>query len=77
MEYMRFIGEYCRVYRAITLNMTLKTMSELTDINMKTISAFENGRSTNMEHFIQYSQLGNDNQRKQFLEGFNKILGGN
>lgn len=77
MEYMKFIGEYCRVYRAITLNMTLKKMSELTDINMKTISAFENGRSTNMEHFIQYSMLGNETQRKQFLEGFNKILGGN
>lgn len=76
MEYMKFVGEYCKVYRAITLNMTLKRMSELTDINMKTISAFENGRSTNMEHFIQYSQLGNDNQREQFLKGFNNILGG-
>lgn len=76
MEYMKFVGEYCKVYRAITLNITLKRMSELTDINMKTISAFENGRSTNMEHFIQYSQLGNDNQREQFLKGFNNILGG-
>lgn len=77
MEYMKFIGEYCRVYRAITLNMTLKKMSELTDINMKTISAFESGRSTNMEHFISYSKLGNDIQRQKFLDGFTKMLGGN
>lgn len=76
MEYMKFVGEYCKVYRAITLNMTLKRMSELTDINMKTISAFENGRSTNMDHFIEYSKLGSDIQRQQFLDGFNKMLGG-
>ena len=76
MEYMKFVGEYCKVYRAITLNMTLKRMSELTDINMKTISAFENGRSTNMDHFIEYSKLGDDIQRQQFLDGFNKMLGG-
>jgi cytoskeletal protein RodZ len=75
MEYMKYVGEYCRCYRAITLNMTLKRMSELTDINMKTISAFENGRSTNMEHFFEYCQLGNDTQRQAFIKGFADFMG--
>ena len=58
MEYMKYVGEYCRCYRSITLNMTLKRMAELTGINIKTISAFENGRSTNMEHFSNIASWG-------------------
>lgn len=72
---MKYVGEYCRCYRSITLNITLKRMAELTGINIKTISAFENGRSTNMEHFFEYCQLGNDNQRQTFIKGFSDFMG--
>lgn len=75
MKQMRMISEHCRYYRTATLHMTLQRMADLTEVKMSTISAFENGRSTNMQHFLSYACMGNDIQRKQFMDGFNEILG--
>lgn len=48
------IGEYCRKYR-IDKGLTLKDINGNDQI--KTLSAFEMGRSSNMIHLIKYIKL--------------------
>lgn len=47
MNTKKIIGNYCRKFR-ISLDLTLNDISEISEIKVKTISAFENGRSSNM-----------------------------
>jgi len=46
------IGNYCRQYRLIN-GYKLKDLT----VKVKALSAFENGRSTNMEHLALYIKL--------------------
>ena len=55
--------------------MTLATMCELTDTNIKTLSAFEHGRSKNIDHLIKYVEVSTPEQKTIFVAGFNKLLG--
>lgn len=48
------IGEYCRKYR-IDKGLTLKDING--NDHIKTLSAFEMGRSSNMIHLIKYIKL--------------------
>lgn len=48
--------------------MTLNEMSNKVNINISTLSSFENGRSTNYNHIINYYSLGNDEQKKFFRD---------
>ena len=48
------IGNYCREYR-LKHNITLKTLAG--ENRIKTLSAFEMGRSSNIEHLKLYMQL--------------------
>ena len=75
MDYIDYIAGYCRDYRINTLQMTLATMCEMTDTNIKTLSAFEHGRSKNIDHFIKYIEVSNQEQKLIFLKGFNKLMG--
>lgn len=75
MEYIDYISSYCRDYRINTLKMTLSTMCEKTDTNVGTLSAFEHGRSKNIEHFIKYIEVSTNEQKLIFLSGFNKLMG--
>ena len=52
VKYM--VGAYCRQYR-IDNNITLSNVSD--DENIKTLSAFEMGRSSNIKHLISYIKL--------------------
>lgn len=48
------IGNYCRLYR-LEKN---KTLGEVGGVeNIKNLSAFEHGRSSNINHFIRYINL--------------------
>lgn len=75
MEYIDYISGYCREFRINTLQMTLATMCEKTDTNIKTLSAFEHGRSKNIDHFIKYIEVSSSEQKLSFLSGFNKLMG--
>lgn len=48
----RILGKYCRTFRIETLGKTLKEVEQ--DDYIKTLSAFEHGRSNNYEHVFKY-----------------------
>lgn len=63
------IGEYCREYR-ISKGITLNEMSVTYEVNLKTLSAFEHGRSSNIRHLAPYVLLSEKQGDKEtFLNG--------
>lgn len=62
------IGKYCRYYRMHILEMTLKEIEGSEDI--KALSSFEHGRSTNIKHLLKYVKACKTHQQKiNFLQG--------
>lgn len=69
------IGKYCRYYRMHELEMTLKEIEG--SENIKALSSFEHGRSTNIKHLLKYIKAcKNYEQKLQFIEGLVNILEG-
>lgn len=68
------IGRLCYKYRKDILKITLKEMSGLTSINISTLSAFELGRSGNMQIFFEYVRLMNIEQRCSFFNELELII---
>lgn len=68
------IQTYCKQYREQTLKITLEQMQELTGVNAKTISSFENGNSNNVNLFKLYYKLGNAFETYKFHENILKVL---
>ena len=69
------IGKYCRYYRLTVLEKTLKEVEG--SENIKTLSGFEHGRSTNLEHLIKYVKHCESREQKQeFLQGLIKVIEG-
>lgn len=71
------IQKFCKKFRRSTLHMTLKQVSEVTGVNFRTISSFENGNSNNINHLFMYvvscetpEQLATFNQG--IIEALNK-----
>lgn len=65
------IGNYCREYR-LKHGVTLK---QLSGDRIGTLSAFENGRSSNIEHLKLYMQLSVAmNDAPNFVDGLAKEL---
>lgn len=77
MEYIDYISGYCRMFRIDTLKMSLVTMCEKTDTNVKTLSAFEHGRSKNIDHFLKYMEVATPQQKELFLKGIGQLMGVN
>lgn len=71
---MYSVGRLCYKYRKDVLKITLKEMSELTSINISTLSAFELGRSGNMQIFFEYVRLMNNEQRELFFDELEVII---
>ena len=67
----------CKEFRINILKITLSELSNVSGINLKTISAFENGRSNNCEHITAYLNVATDNQREQFYTLISQNIGGN
>ena len=62
------IGKYCRNYRLTVLELTLKEVEG--NENVKTLSSFEHGRSTNLEHLLKYvKHCKTKEQKLEFLHG--------
>lgn len=62
------IGDYCRCYRRDTLGYNLTQFCEITNSNIKSISAFENGRINNMYYItLYYKFMKTQKERVDFI----------
>lgn len=75
MKNMIEIGTFCKTFREDVLHETLKEVCEDTETNFKTLSAFEHGRSKNIQHIFKYLQRCDKEQRKQFINQLFEIVG--
>lgn len=67
----------CKQFREQVLQITLKEMELKTGTNHKTISAFENGRSNNINHLQLYIQCCTEQMEVDtFLYNINTVLKG-
>ena len=76
MTDMRSISTYCKEFRTNTLQMPLKTVCEITGTNIKTLSAFEVGRTANFENVLKYLAVCDEEQKDKFVEGLADLLRG-
>jgi len=67
------IGSYCRAYRTVK-NVTLLELGG-DEKMVKTLSAFEHGRSTNMNHLVIYIKLSHTlNDHDSFMRGLVGVI---
>lgn len=66
------IGQGCKSFRKQVLKLNLHEFSKKTKVNVSTISAFENGNSTNINHlFIYLHSCDNKEQQELFFNMLN------
>ena len=66
------IGEYCKQYRK---QLGLKLRDVEGNSNVKALSAFESGRSTNIKHLEKYVILSvNNGDDSKFLFGLAQVI---
>lgn len=72
------LSNYCKRFRIEQAELTLKQIHEKTGVNIKTLSGFENGRSSNLFMINHYIVAYNFDKGLQlgFIQGMNNILGG-
>lgn len=69
------IGQGCKLFRKRVLNMNLFEFSKKTKINVSTISAFENGNSSNINHlFIYLHACKTKEEQEMFLNMLNEKI---
>lgn len=71
---MYLIGNVCREHRQENLKYTLKELSSLSGVNIKTLSAFENGRSTNINILLIYVRYTKANERLDLIKTICEVL---
>ena len=62
------IGSVCKAFRKKVLHLTLEEFCD--DVSIKTISSFENGKSTNINHLDLYLNKCTDDFQKDILITF-------
>ena len=72
---MKHLTEFCKDFRINHLKITLQEVQDKYGIPFKALSAFENGRSTNVNHLNTYYLLCKTKEdRKAFVDGFDKAM---
>ena len=72
---MKHLTEFCKDFRINYLKITLQEVQNKYGIPFKALSAFENGRSTNVNHLNTYYLLCKTKEdRKVFVDGFDKAM---
>lgn len=71
------ISEACKNFRIHVLKLTLAELSEKSGTNLKTISSYENGNSTNFKHLDIYLDNCTEIQKRLLISEINNILGSN
>lgn len=69
---MKIVGEHCKDYRVNVLNMTRKELAPNT--HPQTLAQFENGNSSNFNHFINYFNAGTEEQQLMFINQLTELL---
>lgn len=70
------IQKICKLYREQVLRLTLSQMSDKTGVNLKTLSAFENGRSNNLNHIKIYYVCSTEEQQTTLTHNLHVYLRG-
>ena len=69
------IGMYCRLFRTSEFKINTSEMSKLTNRPKQTIEAFESGKSTNVQHIVNYLAVCSDKEMQdRFLNGLNETF---
>lgn len=65
------MGNYCKNFREVYLNVPLLQLAKQFNVSYKAVWAFENGKSTNLEHIIMYYKACNGNKvlEREFTGG--------
>ncbi len=72
---MKHLINFCREFRTEVLKLTLREVENISFTPVKTLSAFENGRSTNIHHLnLYYLLCTTKEQRSLFVQGFDKAM---
>ena len=72
---MKNLTNFCREFRTEVLKLTLQDVENMSFTPVKTLSAFENGRSTNINHLNTYYLLCKTQaDRNEFIKGFDKAM---
>jgi len=61
------VGEFCKDLRTHILKLTLKEFCDKTNYKISTLSAFENGRSSNMKFLFSYLTMIDKKDRMKYL----------
>ena len=61
------IGQGCKSFRKQVLKLNLHEFSKKTKVNVSTISAFENGNSTNINHLFIYLHTCEDKEQRELF----------
>ena len=61
------IGQGCKSFRKKVLKLNLHDFSIKTKVNVSTISAFENGNSTNINHLFIYLHTCEDKEQRELF----------
>lgn len=74
------IQEYCKYYRTFILKITLKELVQRVkeetgeEVNISSISSFENNRSSNIKYILYYLSVSNEEQGEFFTDNLKQIL---
>lgn len=69
------IGKYCRIFRLVHLEKTLREVSSKCNSNEKSLSSFEHGRANNIQHLACYILSCEDEEtRDLFYAGLTEQL---
>lgn len=72
---MKHVQDFCKNFRINHLKVTLQEIQDMHGIPFKALSAFENGRSTNINHLNTYYLLCKTQaDRNEFIKGFDKAM---
>lgn len=72
---MKNVQNFCREFRTEYLKITLMEIQDKYGIPYKALNAFENGRSSNINHLNTYYLLcKNRKDRQIFIDGFDKAM---
>ena len=72
---MKHVQAFCREFRSEYLGITLKEIQDIYGIPFKALSAFENGRSTNIKHLNTYYLLCKTQaDLNEFIRGFDVAM---
>ena len=69
------LGDYCRRFRYLELNATLRDVASKSGSNQKALSSFEHGRANNILHIVSYIvACETEEQKTTFYADVDKLI---